>query len=139
MQYWKQKFEETGNISTRKRLERPTDEIMKEKVLNFVKENDGTNQRENAQVCMTTQTSVHRYLKKEKIKPFKYSFNQALGEDDLDRRVEFCFRIVNENNVNFHRKIIFLNETSFYLNGLVRKHKLFYYAKENEHRVLSYH
>ena len=43
VQYWKQKFEETGNISTRKRSERPSGEIMKEKVVNFVKENDGTN------------------------------------------------------------------------------------------------
>ena len=41
---------------------------MKEKVVNFVKENDGTNQRETARVCMTSQTSVHRYLKEEIIK-----------------------------------------------------------------------
>jgi len=44
VQYWKQKFEETGNISTRKGSGRPSGEIMKEKVVNFVKENDGTNQ-----------------------------------------------------------------------------------------------
>lgn len=137
VQYWKQKFEETGNLSTKPRSGRPSDEIMKEKVINFVKENDGTNQRETARVCMTSQSSVHRYLKEEKIKPFKYHFNQALGEDDPDRRVEFCSWIVNENNVNFHRKVIFSDEASFYLNGLVRKHNLFYYAEENEHRVLS--
>ena len=74
VQYWKQKFEETGNLSTKPRSGRPSDEIMKEKVINFVKENDGTNQRETARVCMTSQSSVHRYLKEEKNKTFQISF-----------------------------------------------------------------
>jgi len=130
VQYLKQKFKETGNISTRKRSGRPSDEIMNEKVVNFVKENNGTNQRETARMCMTSQTSIHRYLKEEKIKPFKYSFNQALGEDNPDRRVEFCSWVVNENNVNFHRKIIFSDEASFYLNGLVQKTISFITLKE---------
>ena len=104
-------------------------------MVNFVKENDGKNQRETARVCMTSQSSDHRYLKEEKTKSFKYSFDQALGEDDPDERVEFCSWIVNENNVNFHRKVIFSDEASFYLNDLVRKHNLFYCAEENEHRL----
>ena len=60
VQYWKQKFEDAGNLSIILRSERPSDEIMKEKVVNFVKENDGTNQREAIEVCMTSQTSIHR-------------------------------------------------------------------------------
>ena len=67
VQYWKQKFEETGNLSTKPRSGRPSDEINKEKVTNFVKENDATNQQETARVCMTSQISVHRYLKEEKL------------------------------------------------------------------------
>ena len=73
---------------------------------------------------MTSQSSVTGYLKEEKMKPFKYHFHQTLGEHDADRRVEFCSWIVNENNVNFHRKVIFSHEASFYVNGLVRKHNL---------------
>ena len=32
-----------------------------------------------------------------KIKPFQYSFNQELGEDDPDMRVEFCSWITQVN------------------------------------------
>ena len=58
VQYWKQKFEKTGKLSTKPRSGRLSDEIMKEKVVNFVKENDCSNQRETARVCMTSQSST---------------------------------------------------------------------------------
>lgn len=63
MQHWKQKLEETGNFSTKPQSGRPSNEMMKEKVANFVKEND-----ETARVCMTSQSSVHRHPKEENVK-----------------------------------------------------------------------
>lgn len=136
VQHWKKKFEETGNLSTKPRSGRPSDEHMKESVVQYVKENDTANQRRVARFLGTSQSSVHRYLKQEKVKPFKFSFQQELTEDDPDRRIEFCSWIINENGTNFCRRIIFSDEASFYLNGHVRKHNLFYYSEENEHRLI---
>ena len=77
--------------------------------------------------------SVNRSLKSAGIKPYKYTFVQELTEDDKDYRLEFCNWRTSRLERWSHR-IVFSDESTFYLNGQVNKHNLFYYATENEHR-----
>ena len=61
---------------------------------------------------------------------------QALNDDDPDRRLEFFNWILGQNS-SFVNSIVFSDESSFYLNGLVNKHNAHYYSTENEHRLME--
>lgn len=136
IQHWKDVLLETGSLHPKPRSGRPSDEAMRHSVVEFVAENPTTTQRKAADHVGTSVSTVNRSLKKEGIKPFKYVLVQKLGEDDPDRRLQFCSWIQTKS-IGFCRRIVFSDECSFYLNGFVRKHNLYYYARENEHKLVE--
>lgn len=80
-------------------------------------------------------SSVQRIIKKNKIKFFKSHLVHQLLEDDPDRRVEFCSRIIeyHESDPDWHTQIIFSDESTFYRNGVVNRHNCNYYNTVNPH------
>ena len=69
---------------------------------------------------------MNRTLKAAGIKLYKYTFVQQLTEDDPDRRLEFCNWILSHPE-RWCRRIVYSDESMFFLNGQVNKHNLFYY------------
>ena len=64
---------------------------------------------------------------------YNYTFLQELMEDDPDCRREFCHLSVQcEPFKGWCCKIVFSDESTFYLNDQINKHNLFYYPTENE-------
>ena len=68
-----------------------------------------------------------------KYHPYKVQLLHKLLEDDFDRRVQFCEQIIelNNQNLNFTRKIIFSDKATFVLNGHVNRQNCRYWATEN--------
>ncbi|EFN80150.1 hypothetical protein EAI_04514, partial [Harpegnathos saltator] len=82
---------------------------------------------------------IHRILVKEKWHPFKIKITQELSEGDFDRRNEFCDEMMcqYDDNNNFFDHIIFSDEASFELNGVVNQHNCRYWSDENPYWMRS--
>ena len=131
---WKQKLLETGSLMDRPRSGRPSlDENSRTAVTEYATENSNCSQREISRNMGISLGSVNRSLRTAGIKPYKYTFVQELAEDDPERRLEFC-NWISSRSERWCRRIVFSDESTFYLNGQVNKHNLFYYSNENEHR-----
>ena len=67
--------------------------------------------------------------------PYRPSLVQALDEDDYDRRLQFCEVFLNQlrEDENLVNKIIWTDESSFKLNGIVNRHNCVYWATNNPH------
>ncbi|OZI14484.1 hypothetical protein CE195_08405 [Sodalis-like symbiont of Philaenus spumarius] len=80
-------------------------------------------------------SSVQRYAKKNKIKHYKTHLVHGLLEDDPDRRLEFCSKIIEKTDVDskWHEGIVFLDEATFYRTGTVNRHNCHYYNTKNPH------
>lgn len=135
--YWKDMLWKTGSLMTQPRSGRPSlDHDKTTDVVNYVKNNPTTSQRHVAQMFDVAQSSVSKILVGAGMKCYKFSWVQALNDDDPDRRLEFCNWILGQNS-SFVNSIVFSDESSFYLNGLVNKHNAHYYSTENEHRLME--
>lgn len=130
---WKKKLLETGSLMDKPRSGRPSLDEEATAVAHYASENSNCTQREISRNLGISLGTVNRSLKASGIKPYKYTFVQQLTEDDPDRRLEFCNWIVSHPE-RWCRRIVFSDESTFYLNGEVNKHNLFYYSTENEHR-----
>lgn len=140
VQYWKTQLWEEGSLKPRSKSGRPTDENMKTAVVQYFSENqENTSQRKAAEEIGTSPATINRILKKEGIRPWKYQMVHEIHGDDPDRRLQFGEWIVNRRNPDsFSRKIIFSDESNFYLNGCVNRHNLFYYSRSNQHLTLTH-
>lgn len=89
----------------------------------------------------TSRTTVRRFLKNEKYHPYKVCLVQELLEDDYDRRLEFCEEMMRrcDGNNNFPRDIIFSDEATFYVNGVVNRHNYRFLSQENPHWIHEAH
>ena len=136
--HWKKVLLETGSLSHHKpRSGRPSDENVKQAVVDYIGANSTSSQRTTAQTVGTSKSTVNRVLSEKNIRARKFKMVQEISEDDPDRRLQFCNWIVNERRRSFHKSIIFSDEATFYLNSCVNKHNLFYYSEENEYRFLE--
>lgn len=131
---WKKKLLETGSLMDKPRSGRPSlEEETTSSVIQYAATNSTCTQREISRNVGVSLGSVNRSLKAAGVKPYKYTFVQKLTEDDPDRRLEFCSWI-RSHRESWSRCIVFSDESTFYLNGQVNKHNLFYYSTENERR-----
>lgn len=81
--------------------------------------------------------TIHRILKKHKWKPFSFTLVHHLKEGDLVRRMNFCewFLVKTQEDNNFLKDIIWVDEAKFAKNGMFNRHNSHYWAPENPHRV----
>lgn len=140
VQYWKNQLWEDGSLKARSKSGRPSDETTKTAVVRYFTENqENVSQRKAAEEIGTSPATVNRILKKEGIRPWKYQMVHDIHGDDPDRRLQFCEWIVNQRSPDFYsRRIIFSDESNFYLNGCVNRHNLFYYSATNQHLTLTH-
>ncbi|KAK4882743.1 hypothetical protein RN001_006062 [Aquatica leii] len=66
------------------------------KVLGQLAINPTMSTRQKANETGLSQITVVRALKCDKFYPYKMNIVQKLGDDDLDRRIEFCENIIHQ-------------------------------------------
>lgn len=104
-------------------------------VLNQVAANRKGSVRLFSQETGVPKTTLHRIIKKKKLHPYKPTVVQKLVDTDYPRRRVFCnwyTEKTNEDN-NFHKKIIWSDETRITNCGIFNKHNTHYWALENPH------
>ena len=125
-----QRFCETGTVEDRERPGRLS-EITEEKIdeVAEVIENEAQSSiRSVAVACSIPRTTAHRIMTEHlSLKPYKVQFVQELYEEDMQDRVEMCKTLIPmlEDN-QIQQNLFFLDEATFYLNGLVNKHNVRY-------------
>lgn len=97
--------------------------------------------RQISNVQAISKSSVQRIMKTEKFHPYKVHLIQALTDDDFDKRTFFCEVMMDKCNRNpfFSRKILFSDEATFYLNGVVNRHNYRYWSNDNPHWTVDAH
>lgn len=130
------KFKETGSVANRKRTNRNVlDEAAEIEVLGHFNMDPTSSLRKVSALTGLSYSSVRKVTKLHKFHPYKLQIHQELGEDDYDRRVEFCEVMTNmiNNNRNLIKNICFSDECTFFLHGFVNKHNCRYWSDENPH------
>jgi transposase len=132
------RFEETDTIQDKVKTGRPksaTNETKSLETLQMFIENPHTSIRNVAEAVDVSSSSIERILDTYKFYPYKIHLAQELSEDDFDRRMEFCdvmMRRLDENE-DFSKCIVFSDEATFMLNGVVNRHNCRYWSDENPH------
>lgn len=130
------RFRETGHVKDRPKSGRPDiAEETKINVLLTLQENPHTSSRQIGLDNDIDHSTVTKFLRKQKWHPYKTKLVQELIEDDPDRRLQFCEQMLEICNADpmFVKRIIFSDEASFHLNGLVNKQNFRYWSDENPH------
>ncbi|KAJ8912421.1 hypothetical protein NQ315_006087 [Exocentrus adspersus] len=88
-----------------------------------------------ARECGISSTTVKRILKDNHYHDYKFKPVQTLYPGDGDRRVAFCRWLQTKlmADINYSRKIIWSDETTFTNSGIFNRKNKHYYATENPH------
>ncbi|KAJ8936849.1 hypothetical protein NQ318_000586, partial [Aromia moschata] len=80
-----------------------------------------------------------RIFKQNRILPFKPKFRHTLEEGDEAKRLDFCLEMDNRvlNDVGFHKRILFSDESTFSTNGVVSSQHCPYWSETNPHFTIS--
>lgn len=110
-------------------------------ILLTVEDNPHISSRAVAADNSVCQSTVLKYLKRNKWHPYKVQLVQELLDDDFDRRLEFCETMMNHcnNDPQFVRHVVFSDEATFYLNGIVNRQNCRYWAPANPHWMMEDH
>lgn len=132
------KFEQSGSVKNLPRSGRPkvaTNDDAALDVLLTVQEQPTTSTSNIAMELGMSATSVRRILKRNGFHPYKVTLLQELSEDDADRRMQFCQEMMDriEEQPDLIDKILFSDEATFHMNGVVNRHNCRYWSNENPH------
>jgi len=130
------RFEENGDVDDRKRSGRPfvvRTEENKAAVKSLFSKDPTTSTRRAASDLGISKTSILRILSELNLRPYRPPLVQQLNDDDPDRRIEFCEKLLMMavEDSNIFDKIIWTDESIFKLNGHVNRHNSIYWASEN--------
>ena len=120
------RFKETGSVLDRKRSGRPSNEEEREEVIEqLLEENSHTSIRKLSNETGFSYGSVQQTLKVGLKKfPYKLQVHQGLSEEDCASRVQMCndLLLLMDEDDEFLKRIIFSDEATFNINGLVNRH-----------------
>ena len=140
---WRTRFIQTLSVLPRSHAgdqsKRRVSEEKQAEIVGAFGDDPTTSQRKVAIQCETSLSTVNRVLKKQEIRPWKFTVVQEMKDTDPEKRVDFC-NYVLEQNLNapdWSNNIVFSDEATFHLNGNVNLHNCFYYSNENPHQILE--
>lgn len=109
-------------------------------VLLYVEENPNTSTREIAHYMQVSHSTVQYILKKHKFFPYKPRKVHALGENDPQRRVQFCTVFMNKLREDpiFYRRVLWSDECTFGKNGVFNRNNHRHWSTENNHVVVQH-
>ncbi|KAJ8956830.1 hypothetical protein NQ318_014244, partial [Aromia moschata] len=86
-----------------------------------------------------SKSHLQRIFKQNRILPFKPKFRHTLEEGDEAKRLDFCLEMGNRvlNDVIFHKRILFSDESTFSTNGVVSSQHCRYWCETNPHFTIS--
>jgi transposase len=130
------KFRQTGSVEDRPRTGRrktATGPESTKKVVATVGVNGRTSVRKLAKQLDLSRSSVHKILKATKFFPYKYQAHQKMERDDTARRSDFCQAMIEliNNDPTLLRRILFSDEATIQLDGLVIKHNHRLWSQDN--------
>ena len=136
------RWRETGNVADssgrgRKRISNETVETIECEVEDADGQTSIRKLARNVDIC---KSSVQNVLKnKLKMRPYKFRIMQVLSEQHCQKRLEFCeaFTAKIEANESFLSSILFSDEATFHLNGIVSSHQFRTWAIENAHNYFE--
>ncbi|CAK1580733.1 unnamed protein product [Parnassius mnemosyne] len=104
-----------------------------EQILNYFARNPTSSLRRAARQFCVHHKSVHRILKKNKQRPFKYVKVQALLDRDKPVREAYCEWLLSKvaNDSNFLANVMWTDESTFMRNGIWNRQNLRYWSQEN--------
>lgn len=108
-----------------------------ENVLQHVEENPSTSTRAIAHSMRTNHSTVWNVLHEQLLYPFKVQKVQELHPRDYDKRVQ-CARWFLHKEVetlDFLKRVLFTDETTFTREGIVNKKNNHFWAQENPHEI----
>jgi hypothetical protein len=138
------KFNESGSVNHKPRSGRPKTATGGDTAIDIlldVQENPKQSLRQYGLNHNVTYQSVKNLFESEKIRPFKIHLVQELTEDDFDRRAEFCEIMMERCNAehNFSQNILFSDEATFMLHGIVNRHNCRYWSAVNPRWMAEAH
>ena len=138
---WAKRFKATLSLTETARVgdhsDRRLSDDKRQEIVEAFGDDPTLSQRQAAQCCNVSLSSVNRVLKSEGLRAWKFTRVQEISEDDKVKRLQFCnlIRREQERNNHFVDNIVFSDEATFHLNGSVNLHNAFIYAEENPHAV----
>ncbi|KAJ8954968.1 hypothetical protein NQ318_000399 [Aromia moschata] len=86
-----------------------------------------------------SKSHLQRIFKQNRILPFKPKFRHTLEDGDEAKRLDFCLEMGNIvlNDVGFHKRILFSDESTFSTNGVVSSKHCRYWSETNLHFTIS--
>ncbi|KAJ8945251.1 hypothetical protein NQ318_016671 [Aromia moschata] len=136
------KFREPGNVKDLPKSGCPKiTQDKKSDIVLSMKENPQSTSTLVASENEVNQTTVLRILRKENYHPYKFQLVQELNEDGPDRRLKFCETVMNlcQKNPNLHQQILFSDEATFCLNGIMNRQNCRYCCRTNPHWIIEAH
>ena len=135
------KFKNIGSVQEAPRSGRPSlDETKSEEILKIFQNQPSTSIRQAASAISCSYGYVHKVLKHDlKFFPYKIQVTQELHEEDFSLRVSMCETLLEktEEDKNFLKKIIFSDESTFRLDGIVNRHNCRIWGRRKARRNIS--
>src|SRR5258705_7302904 len=134
------KFRQTGSVEDRPRTGRRKSATGPEasgKVAATVGVNGLTSVRKLARQLQMSPSSVQRILKVAKFFPYKFQAHQKMENNDEANRSDFSQIMIEKINDNpaMLRRILFSDEATIQIDGLVIKHNHRYWSQANPRRL----
>lgn len=138
---WKNKFLETGSVLDRHRSgRRSTSESDVDRIHQSFARSPRKSVRTASMELRIPRSTVHDVLhKKLRLRAYKVQITQELQVNDLPRRYAFALEMLSkmEDDDNFLKKIIFTDESTFHVSGVVNRHNVRIWGSENPHVVME--
>lgn len=135
------KFEVTGSVLDKKKRKKPLDEDDAATLLalDSINEDHRLSLRKRATYCGIGKTHLQRIYKENKIRPYKPKFLHTLQPGDEDKRLLFCVTLGEKilENRNYHKYIIFSDESTFTTNGVVSSQNCRHWSRDNPHFTIN--
>lgn len=140
------KFEEDGTVQDvhKGRSGRPrvsTSPDISDEILDRFTQSPRKSIRQCSRETGISRASVQRILKQAQWKCYIPTLLHAMNEDDPDRRLEFCEWLLEKEaeDPQFWEKIVWSDESTFRLNGVINRHNCTYWHQENPHVHVEKH
>lgn len=138
---WHRKFLETGSVLDRPRSGRPsTSEGNVARIQQTFSSSPTLSTRNASRQLGIPRTTIAQVLHKRlQFQPYKVQLLQALHGDDKPRRFNFTVEMLEriDANADFLRNIIFTDEATFHVSGVVNRQNLRIWGTENPHHVVE--
>ena len=142
IRFWYKNFQETGNFKGKSKNKKGPKKVVTEETVhtlsNLYKDNPRTPVRVAAREVPISKSTVHRVIRRRlKLYPYKIQLTQALKPADYPKREEFARTLLARlgEDPTYLNRILFTDEATFHVSGLVHRHNIRIWGTENPHIV----